>query len=241
MPCWNHPFEPHDDVLPEPLRVDKLEVGDADTHLTNVAGDILISTDDEKTIVLEEPVWDDLMVAVLSAKPGVANPPAFDKWKEALGGSTGVYLYFFPPNVEDDLFFAVQMPHCWKVGTDIYPHIHWIPKTTADGNPANQKVVWGLEYAWANIGETFPTNTLIVTASDHLPADANVVAGKHYLTPFTPITPGAAQDEISTMLICRLFRKSADGADNYEGDAGILQFDIHYQIDTMGSRKETEK
>lgn len=233
MPCWFGNLG-----IP---RWDEIEFGDGLSGLVDVNGDLVVNTDTEKTLVLNEPVWDDLMVSVLSAKPGVANPPAFEKWKEALGGSTGVYLYWFPPAVEDDLFFAVQMPHNWKVGTAIYPHIHWTPEVTADGNPANQKVVWGLEYAWANIGESFPANSIIVTAKDHYPADANVVAGKHYITSFTAITPGATQGKVSTMLVCRLFRKSGDGDDNYEQDAGILQFDIHYQIDTMGSRKELEK
>ena len=199
--------------------------------------DYVTITGTNGTLNLEAAVWDDLMISVLAAKPGPANPPSFEKWKDNGAGSTGVYLYFFPPSAIDDLFFCVQMPHEWKLGSEIHPHVHWIPKTTADGTPANQKVRWGLEYTFVEIGGTFG-NTSIIYGADHLPPDADVIAGKHYITSFSAITPTASQDGLSSMMVCRLFRDSTNPADNYEHDAGLLQFDLHYQIDQMGSRQE---
>ena len=40
------------------------------------------------------------------------------------------------------------------------------------------------------------------------------------------------------MLVCRLFRDPADNADTYPQDIAFLQFDIHYEIDSLGSSKE---
>ena len=42
---------------------------------------------------------------------------------------------------------------------------------------------------------------------------------------------------ISSVLLCRIKRVAATG-DNYAGGVAILDFDIHYQIDTIGSRQE---
>lgn len=45
---------------------------------------------------------------------------------------------------------------------------------------------------------------------------------------------------VSSMLACRLFRDAtgAGGTDDLDNDAGVLEFDFHYEIDTMGSRSE---
>jgi hypothetical protein len=177
--------------------------------------------------------WDDLRVAADTTKVG-ASAPDFDTF------ITGTKVYWFDDGTDQEVHFSVQIPHAWKVGTDIYPHVHWVPKTTADGTPANQAVRWGLEYTWANPGAVFPAVQTVYTVT-HSPADANVVALKHYRSSFAAITPGADQDEISTMLVCRLFRDANDAADTYEDDAGLLEFDIHYQIDGFGSQLEGTK
>jgi len=44
---------------------------------------------------------------------------------------------------------------------------------------------------------------------------------------------------ISSMLICRLFRDVSE--DDYNNDAAFLEFDIHYEINSVGSKTETVK
>jgi hypothetical protein len=184
--------------------------------------------------------WDDLMVSILAGRLGTSKTPEFAKFKDNGSGSQGVFAYWFDATAEEELYFAVQMPHSWK-GTTIKPHVHWTPKITADGTPANQTVEWGLEYTWANRGEVF-ANTAFVYGKTHTPADANVVAEKHYVTALSDITPSASQNTISSMLICRVFRNATDAADDtYEQDAGLLQLDFHYELDTFGSRTDTSK
>jgi hypothetical protein len=184
-------------------------------------------------------MWDDLRVPMSATKLGGSKDPGFSLFKDDGAGSQGVFLYWFDASTEEELYFAVQMPHQWK-GTALKPHVHWTPKTTADGSPANQKVVWGLEYTWIDLAGDF-ANTSTVTGSTHTPADANVVAGRHYITALTTMTPSATQDGISSMLVCRLYRVAADAADNYEHDAGLLQFDFHFEIDSLGSDQEYTK
>ena len=153
-------------------------------------------------------------------------------------GSQGVFLWWFDKAAEEELYFAVQLPHSYKLGTDIHPHIHWVPKA----NGAAGKVVsWGLEYTIALQGVTFP-NTLIISANAHLPADASLVASRHYYTEFGEIN-GAGITTLSAMIVGRIFR-DATGAlktDDYDNDAGALEIDFHFEIDRPGSRSENLK
>lgn len=195
----------------------------------NVSGGNYVKVESDGTLVFvgAGTVWDDLRVSAETTKVG-ASAPDFDTFL------SGTKIYWFDAGTDQEVHFSVQMPHGWA-GTGIVPHVHWVPKTTADGAPANQVVRWGLEYTWTDRHEVFP-GTLTVYATVHSPADANVVASKHYSTDFAEIVPSATQDGISSMLVCRLFRDANDAADTYEADAGLLEIDFHYEIDTVGSR-----
>ncbi len=48
--------------------------------------------------------------------------------------------------------FTVQLPHNWKEGTTIFPHLHWMPKATASSG----NVEWNFDYTWANYNSTTP-------------------------------------------------------------------------------------
>ena len=41
----------------------------------------------------------------------------------------------------------------------------------------------------------------------------------------------------SSMIMCRLFRDGANAADTFEHNAYFMEFDLHYPIDTLGSRE----
>jgi hypothetical protein len=94
----------------------------------------------------------------------------------------------------------------------------------------------GLEYTWANINGTFGNTTIetrdvptgVDAANDHLVHNVpeNGIDGTGYT--------------ISSILVCRLFRQAAL-ADNYADPIWIYEFDIHYEIDTIGSRGITTK
>lgn len=179
-------------------------------------------------------VWDDLRVEPVVRTTGT-NAPTFTQWFTNGAGSRGVYLYTFPDDntsSEKEVFFSVQLPHSWK-GTVIYPHVHWIPLAAGTG----QRPVWGLEYNWADIGQTFGNTTIAYTTS-LVPNDTNLVKYKHYVSNFAGITPSTSQDEISAILMCRLFRYSGNASDTYTNSCGLLYVDFHYEINTIGSRSE---
>jgi len=192
-------------------------------------GDLDITCGTEKTLELQTGVWEDLRVSVNSVKRLGFSDPGWLKFKANGAGSTGTYTLAFSPTIDEEVYFTVQLPHSFKQGTTVRPHVHWAPPDANTGG-----ITWGLEYTWVNINGTFG-NTTITTAND----STDGVAFKHHLAPFTPLS-GVGKN-ISSMLVCRLFRDVSDVNDTYASDIYLLEFDIHFQINTMGSRQETVK
>lgn len=167
--------------------------------------------------------YDDMRVGG-SLRVGANPAPTFGQ----VTGLGNIYLYKYGASTLDNLYATIQMPHKWKQGTDIVPHIHW---TTEDSNAGN--IVWTLEYTWANYDGTFgATTTVEITA-------ANSTAYKHHIDNFATIS--GTGKTISSVLILRLSRNGAAAADTYASTAALIEFDIHYQIDSHGSDNITSK
>ena len=109
------------------------------------------------------------------------------------------------------------------------PHVHWAPSTTHTGN-----VVWELEYSAAAINGTLPSSTTI-----EITDAADGTALKHQISSL-PDVAGTGLT-ISSMIVCRLTRKGDDAADTFTGVAYALEFDFHFEIDTIGSSTELAK
>jgi hypothetical protein len=69
-------------------------------------------------------------------------------------------------------------------------------------------------------------------------SDGNT-ANQHALTELGVIA--ATGKQVSDILICQLSRVHDNGADDYGADARLLEFDIHYQVDSRGSPSEFSK
>ena len=172
-------------------------------------------------------LWDDMRVAIEATKLKGAKDPDYNQFKDDGSGSVGVFTYLFDSATEEEVFFSVQVPHSYKLGTDFHPHVHWTPTSTSTGS-----VTWGLEYTIADINETFG-NTNTITGSD-----AAEGAYKHQLCEIGTIS-GTTQ--VSAMMACRLFRNATSTGDTYGSDAAVLEFDIHFEIDSNGSKNEYSK
>jgi hypothetical protein len=187
-------------------------------------------------------VWDDLMVFPDATNRGNSTAPVWggqsaSAFKKNVGGtSQGVFLWMFSASEEQELYFTVQLPHGYKVGSNIYPHVHW---TTATGTPSGTNVVWGLEYSIVAIGSNFPT-TSTLTAHSVIPSIGTPSGtGQHLITSLGSIS--GTNLDISTVLICRVYRATADVNDTFSNEVGILGIDFHIEKDTQGSRTEFTK
>lgn len=196
-----------------------------------VAADVTLNCGTEKTLVLAQPVWDDVRVTPAGFdRAGVADPSLVSY--TPTGSSIATFLYEFQKN--DIAYFTVQLPHGYKQGTDINCHVHWTPGLR--GNEENGATVgWKVDYTWANIDGTFGA-----VGTVDLSDACDGTDDKHQMTPSVAIT-GTGKN-ISSMLLCTIKRTDTGTDDTWAGTASgqlpmLLEIDFHYQIDTLGSRQ----
>lgn len=171
-------------------------------------------------------VWEDLRVPMQNT---VLTPAKSEPEFENVADGLYAYAFDHDNDADESLHFVVQLPHAYKVGSNLRFHVHWAPSTTNTGN-----VVWELEYSASAINGTFPSSTSI----EKLDA-ADGTALKHQISSFAEIDGSSLG--MSSMLICRLTRLGDDGTDTFTGVAYALEADFHIELDQMGSSEEFVK
>ena len=167
--------------------------------------------------------WDDLRFPATAINPpGQASDPDVE-------ATTGLLL--FAAAGTETIFALVQMPHSWKEGSVVKPHVHWQKTTSADGD-----VYWQLDYKKIPIGQVMDAEftTLFATTPVSGTPD-NDTANEHLLTSFDDIDMTGLT--LSDCLLCKISRIGGNEADTYGADARLLEFDIHFQINTLGSEQ----
>ena len=166
--------------------------------------------------------WDDLRFPAQSIdRPGPTAGPTWDTTHIGHG---------FSASAVNELQFIGQMPHAWRQGSSIRPHIHWEANT---GFTPGTAAVWCLSVRWRNNGETISalTNYTITTTPSHTLA---LMISKF------PEIDGTGKD-ISSVLDMQLARLATSTGDSMTAVAILKEFDIHYLTDSFGSDKEYVK
>lgn len=164
--------------------------------------------------------WNDINLPGLALGTGPVAPAII-----AIS-TTGIRIYaFIGTGVNpDELHGSLETLHDYLEGSDIVAHVHWMPSTNDVGN-----VKWQLEYIWmSRTGTVSGSTTISVTTA------AGGTAWTAKRSDF-PTISGTGR-VIGDRFIFRIFRDPADAADTYTHDAGLLDFGLHYDRDTMGSR-----
>ena len=141
---------------------------------------------------------------------------------------------------DDYLVMAIQMSHRWKIGTVVYPHIHWLQSAAAMPN-------FLINYNWEVQGAA-ESNSYTLQ-----PHTANVYTyssgSLNQITKFGSITPPAGAG-LSDILFIYIFRDVANDSGEFAGaevdvdvqdNAFASSFDIHFEIDQAGSDTEYVK
>lgn len=170
--------------------------------------------------------FDDLRVPVTATKLYGSKEPTFDLFVEDGVSSHGVFTFWFDSEGEEELYFTVQLPHGWKEGSNLYPHVHWV--SLKDLNET--KVKWSLEYSWANVGAFFPMTQIISSTTIYGP-NIDPKAYQHFITDIGVIE--GQGKKISSMLVCRIFRAAEDEDDTFSAEAGLLEIDFHIEMDSF--------
>jgi hypothetical protein len=175
-------------------------------------------------------VWDDLKFPAERTKKVSGKEPKETAYR-------GGQILEFEDDETQAIAFNVQFPHNRKAGSSINPHIHIVLPTDGSGSGA-ENIKIDMTYSWANINGTFASETTITNTYDVQDKSADT----HILIPIEEIlgTAASGDEGVSSMMICSLQRDHTV-ANNYADSFYLLEADIHYQIDQLGSREEFTK
>jgi hypothetical protein len=204
-----------------------------DITIGGATNNVTIGTGGEMTFNGDATVWDDMrIVPNVFDVPGLTDPDIISYQPAGSGATFKVYAFA----KGDEGFFTLQLPHSYKTGSNLKAHVHWTPGTR--GNEENGNVVqWRLDYSFAAINSTFPASQTAdlsdaCDGTDH----------KHQMSP-EAIISGVGLG-ISSQMWGRIYRWN-DASDTWVGTGAnlpiFIEVDIHYEIDTMGSKTSTSK
>lgn len=197
------------------LAADSAKFGGA-THYT------AFETDGSMVFNGDATVWEALGVdATAINPPGQGSDP---DWDNTNGG------WLFDASGTEILFIITTIPHAFKEGTNIIPHVHWQPTSTDTGH-----VLWRTEFKWTNITGTDAGSFDTVDLLD----SAEGTSLKHQEGSFAAYS--GSGKTIESILTIKFSRIGGDGDDTYPQDVLLKRIDVHYEIDMIGSRQEHTK
>jgi hypothetical protein len=179
-------------------------------------------------LIFDDTVWDDMRGPATNARVPAANGPDLDQFPTG-DGSSNIKTYCFPDGSDTYLFYDYQIPHGYKLETDLYPHLHWAPSSADTGN-----VAWEFEYTIGNVSGTM-ANAATLTLADA----GDGTQDKHQLAAFSAISGTGLG--ISAAILARIMRDGNGGSDTFTGKACLMDLDIHFEKDTVGSDTSTVK
>lgn len=170
--------------------------------------------------------WVDSAVPATNFKTG-ASAPTWGNFTDA-----NIQVLQFSKTLNNQIFGSVQLFHNYIEGTDVTPHMHVVFPTAAVGTASTN--VWTLAYSWANIGGVFPASTTIsITNSSARSAfqqailDFGTISGTNKL--------------ISSVMCFSITRNGGNAYDIYDDVIDLISFDLHHQVNDVGSKNETSR
>lgn len=196
------------------------------------ASDLNITCGANKTIELQNVVYDDQQVGISNIFIPAANAPTYRLYNHGIGGGLTFPVLGFAVN--DYLYFDVQTSHRMKLSTVLDAHIHFM--TPTDGSATPDRFQFQLDVIAAPISGNWAVPTGSPFTAEHIIAADYTNA--HRL--FDVATIPAVNTSLSTIYKCILTRIAAT-VNEYAGEVYVEFMDCHFQVNTMGSRQENSK
>ena len=168
--------------------------------------------------------WEDLRFPAQAINPvGMPGPAS----------STPEGLLNFDGFVDNAIAGFAQMPHGWREGSIVKPHMHLLVATSNPGTNSR----WKFEYNRGNVNGAFDavlgSYSTLATITIANPADVDL----HVVADFGDISMAGFKASAGIMWkISRL--ANSDAADNDDSAWSLLEFDIHYQVQKTGTVAE---
>ena len=190
-------------------------------HTTNYTQ---FEADGSMLMVGSATVFDDVYPSSVTIGSG-GSAPSFT----AYNGNLRAYEFLGSGATTKELNMGFQIPHSYKEGSTIVPHIHlYIPDDGTGG-----VIKFYCEYTWTNVNQTGTTAT--TTTSGTITRVANEGINNNAILSFGEIV--GTGKTMSSVFMCRIYRNPADAADTFGVSCWLKSADIHIEMDTLGSRQ----
>lgn len=168
--------------------------------------------------------WRD-MISDLQVKGSGVNNPTWATFRN------GISAWTFSAGTMNEVWSAFHFQHDLAVGTEIYLHVHWAPSTTSTG-----VVRWGFEYTYADghqqgSNSDFPATTTVYVNQ----TIGSNLQYRHHVAETTAISGSFEPDGL---ILVRIFRDAADGADTFPDTVCAFTADVHYQVDRYSTKNK---
>jgi len=156
----------------------------------------------------------------------------------SVNNAEGVVEFTSTAQIANDyLYLNIQLNHDKDLASSIYPHIHFFQGSNAIPN-------FLLQYRWqSNGGEKVTGWTSIKCNSLAFPYGGTTKVNIAYSAAIVPPV-GASLSDIVQFRVCRDTDNDSTlftGVDPYAGSVGILAFDLHLMLNSLGSTDEYTK
>lgn len=177
-------------------------------------------------------VWDDLRAPATGLRlDSAATRYSFDPL------NVGVQFDADARYTEEQITVIFQMPHNWKLNSEVRLHFHWIQNQNAVPN-------WLGSYRYYGNNQCCPSawTTVVSNTPEFSYPGSGDLSQVNRIASFTPMNL-----DLSGMIEVKFWRDTGDvstlfgAADPYTGQALLKEIDLHYQIDSTGSTSEREK
>jgi hypothetical protein len=160
--------------------------------------------------------WRDNIQTFTASNGGGTTPPTWNNM------GNGMYGWEFTTG--DELFVSFHIDHDYKLGSDAFPHVHFMVTSTMT---AGQQITWNVGYVKArghHQGDSFLGGQTLLTLQ--YIADGTEVPGEHLIVECS-LAQAFDLLEPDTMVLVRVEMVS----ENVSGKIYGLACDIHYQVD----------
>lgn len=199
------------------------------TDIGDASNATSFTTDGHQTMIGTARPWRDELsdaVALQQSGPGVQR-----------NLTEGVVEFSILSNLSDFMYAGIQLNHDRDLDSIISPHIHWFQE---EANIPNFLV----QYRWQTLGETKVTDWTNLTCMSN--SFAYTSGTIHQICQTVDISPPVGTN-ISDIIQFKILRDNANtsgvftSSDVYTGTVGVLAFDCHFQINSLGSTDEYTK
>jgi len=137
-------------------------------------------------------------------------------------------LWEFPTNDMREAFVNFHIPHSWKPGTMVYPHVHFATASNLSG-----VVRWAFEYTWARRHDSTGQRTFMAVQTIYVDFTITANSADEHFVCEAPQDGGIAGAglEVDSMILMRVYRDGLHVNDTFPASVLGITADLHYEVD----------